>query len=124
MEPENRKVQRLHDRIQQAAYSLISDAHRADVHLRIGRVLLGSMTSDQLAEHLFDVANQFNQGVAGLIDRGEKVQVATVDLRAGRKAKASAAYASRRVRRIWKLTKQFWRSWDLPASRCQSIALR
>jgi PAS domain S-box-containing protein len=84
----------LHDRIQQAAYSLISDAQRADVHLHIGRMLVASMTSDQLAEHLFDVANQLNQGAARLIDRAEKAQVAAIDLRAGRKAKASAAYAS------------------------------
>ena len=84
----------LHDRIQQAAYSLIPEERRAEVHLRIGRVLLASMTADQLAEHLFDVANQLNRGAALLIDRDEKVQVATIDLRAGRKAKASAAYAS------------------------------
>ncbi|MDB5635119.1 MAG: multi-sensor signal transduction multi-kinase, partial [Bradyrhizobium sp.] len=51
----------LHDRIQQAAYSLIPDEQRADVHLRIGRVLLASMTADELAEHLFDVANHFNR---------------------------------------------------------------
>jgi predicted ATPase len=80
----------LHDRIQQAAYSLIPEAQRADIHLRIGRVLL----ADDLAEHLFDVANQFNRGAALLVDRDEKAQVATIDLRAGRKAKASAAFAS------------------------------
>ena len=84
----------LHDRIQQAAYSLIPEERRAEVHLRIGRVLLANMTADQLAEHLFDVVNQFNRGAALLIDRDEKAQVATIDLRAGRKAKASAAYAS------------------------------
>src|SRR6195256_4477258 len=84
----------LHDRIQQAAYSLILDEHRADIHLRIGRVLLASMTADQLAEHLFDVANQLNRGAALLVDRDEKAQVATINLRAGRKAKASTAYAS------------------------------
>jgi PAS domain S-box-containing protein len=84
----------LHDRIQQAAYSLIADEQRADVHLRIGRALLVSMTADELTEHLFDVANQFNRGAARLIDRDEKAQVATIELRAGRKAKASAAYAS------------------------------
>jgi PAS domain S-box-containing protein len=84
----------LHDRIQQAAYSLIPEERRAEVHLRIGRVLLASMTADGLAEHLFDVANQLNQGGALLTDREEKAQVATLDLRAGRKAKASAAYAS------------------------------
>ncbi len=84
----------LHDRIQQAAYSLIPDEHRADIHLHIGRVLLASMTGDQLTEHLFDVANQLNRGAARLIDRDEKAQVATIDLRAGRKAKESAAYTS------------------------------
>src|SRR6266852_7974197 len=62
----------LHDRIQQAAYSLIPEAQRAEVHLRIGRVLLASMTADDLAEHLFDVANQLNRGAALLIDRDEK----------------------------------------------------
>ena len=87
----------LHDRIQQAAYSLIPEERRAEVHLGIGRALLASMTADELAEHLLDVANQLNRGVARLIDRDEKAQVATIDLRAGRKAKASAAYASARV---------------------------
>src|SRR5712664_841072 len=87
----------LHDRFQQAAYSLIPDEHRADVHLRIGRVLLASMSADQLTEHLFDVANQLNRGAGRLIDRDEKAQVATINLRAGRKAKASAAYVSARA---------------------------
>jgi len=87
----------LHDRIQQAAYSLIAEAQRAEVHLRIGRALVADMTADELAEHLFDVANQLNRGAARLEDRDERTQVAAIDLRAGRKAKASAAYASARI---------------------------
>ena len=87
----------LHDRIQQAAYSLIPEERRAEVHLRIGRVLLASLTADQLAEHLFDVANQFNRGTALLIDRDEKARGGDINLRTGRKAKASAAYASARA---------------------------
>src|SRR5258708_25793065 len=55
------------------------------------------MTEDGLAEHLFDVANQLNRGAALLTDHDEKVHVAMIDLRAGRKAKASAAYASARA---------------------------
>src|SRR5712692_1202672 len=84
----------LHDGIQQAAYSLIPEDRRAEVHLRIGRALLEGMTADQLTEHLFDVANQLNRGGALLIDPDEKARVATIDLHAGQKAKASAAYAS------------------------------
>jgi PAS domain S-box-containing protein len=87
----------LHDRIQQAAYSLIPEPQRAEVHLRIGRLLLAGTTADQLPEHLFDVANQFNRAAKRLIDRDEKVSVAAINLRAGRKAKASAAYASARA---------------------------
>jgi PAS domain S-box-containing protein len=84
----------LHDRIQQAAYLLIPEERRAEVHLQIARALLTSMTPDQLAEHLFDVASQFNRGTALLADRDEKARAATINLRAGRRAKASTAYAS------------------------------
>jgi PAS domain S-box-containing protein len=81
----------LHDRIQEAAYALIPASARAEVHLRIGRKLLASSTAN-----LFDIANQLNRGADLLIDHDEKVQVAAIDLEAGRKAKASAAYASAR----------------------------
>jgi PAS domain S-box-containing protein len=84
----------LHDRIQQAAYSLFPEEHRAAVHLRIGRKLLASMTANELTEHLFEVANQLNRGGTSIFAREEKAQVATINLRTGRKAKASAAYAS------------------------------
>jgi PAS domain S-box-containing protein len=87
----------LHDRIQQAAYSLIPEAHRAEAHLSIARVLRARLTAAELTEELFGVANQFNRGTALLVDRTEKADVATLDLRAGRKAKASAAYASARA---------------------------
>jgi serine/threonine protein kinase len=87
----------LHDRIQQAAYTLIPEEQRPEVHLHIGRALLASVTTDGLAEHLFDIANQLNRGAVRLIDRDEKTQVASIDLRAGQKAKASAAYASGRA---------------------------
>ncbi|MGA7110424.1 MAG: sigma 54-interacting transcriptional regulator [Terracidiphilus sp.] len=84
----------LHDRIQQAAYSLLPEERRAELHLHIGRVLLASMTENQLAEYVFDVANQFNRGAMLLDERDEKAKIAALNLRTGRKAKASAAYAS------------------------------
>src|SRR6202011_2764891 len=84
----------LHDRIQQAAYSLIPQERRADVHLALGRVLSSRIKANDLPDYLFDVANQFNRGAARLIEPDEKVQVATINLRAGRKAKAPAAYSA------------------------------
>ena len=84
----------LHDRIQQAAYSLIPEEHRADFHLRIGRVLLASIAADQLAEHLFEIVNQLNRGAALITARDEREQLAELNLIAGKRAKASTAYAS------------------------------
>jgi PAS domain S-box-containing protein len=86
----------LHDRIQEAAYALIPESERAEAHLRIGRLRLPSLTQEGGSEHLFDIASQLNRGTALLTDHDEKVQVAAINLRAGRKAKASAAYASAR----------------------------
>ena len=87
----------LHDRIQQAAYSLFPEERLAAVHLRIGRKLLASMTANELTEQLFEVANQFYRGAALIVDPEEKTRVAAINLRAGKKAKASAAYASARA---------------------------
>jgi predicted ATPase/signal transduction histidine kinase len=87
----------LHDRIQQAAYSLFPEERRANFHLYIGRKLLANMTADEVTEQLFEVANQFYRGAALIVDQHEKTRVATINLRAGRKAKASAAYASARA---------------------------
>lgn len=87
----------LHDRIQEAAYTLIPESERAGAHLRIGRVLLAQMSASDMAEHFFDVANQLNRAGALLTDRDEKIHAAAIDLRAGRAAKASAAYASARA---------------------------
>ena len=84
----------LHDRIQEATYALIPESERAELHLRIGRRLLANLTVDALAEHVFDVAGQLNGGAALLLDDDEKAQVAAIDLQAGRRAKASAAYDS------------------------------
>jgi PAS domain S-box-containing protein len=84
----------LHDRVQEAAYSLIPVDQCAAVHLRIGRCLVAAMNSEQLTEHIFDVVNQFNHGAALLCDPSEMERAADLNLRAGRKAKASSAYVS------------------------------
>ncbi len=82
-----------HDRIQEAAYALVPEKERARAHVRIGRRLLANLPADDVDEHLFDVANQLNRGAELLIE-DEAAQAAAINLQAGRRAKASAAYAS------------------------------
>jgi len=82
----------LHDRVQQAAYTLIPEAQRAAVHLKIGRLLLRSTPIEQQEQKLFAIANQLNQGIPLIADPQEQLQLAQFNLQAGRKARAATAY--------------------------------
>jgi predicted ATPase/signal transduction histidine kinase len=84
----------LHDRIREAAYALIPEEARPQIHLTIGRELLTQMSPDEVVENVFDIVNQFNLGGSLISDRHDKTLVAELNLRAGRKAKTTAAYAS------------------------------
>jgi PAS domain S-box-containing protein len=84
----------LHDRVQEAAYSLIPDQQRAQTHLRIGRILTESTPQERLDEAIFDIVNQLNRGSRLITDVGERERTADLNLLAGKRAKASAAYAS------------------------------
>jgi PAS domain S-box-containing protein len=84
----------LHDRVQEAAYALIPEEQHAEVHLRIGRLLIAKMNSDEITEKIFDIVNQLNLGATLISDQDEKDRVAELNLCAGRKAKTSTAYAS------------------------------
>ncbi len=82
----------LHDRVQQAAYSLIAEGDRPELHLRLGRLLLASAPLDACEGRLFDVVNQLDRGSAFIESPAERLQLAGLNLEAGKKARASAAY--------------------------------
>jgi PAS domain S-box-containing protein len=84
----------IHDRVQEAAYSLIPQASRAADHLRIGRLLAGRTSPEQREEAIFEIVNQLNRGATLITAREEQEQLAERNLIAGQRAKASAAYAS------------------------------
>jgi PAS domain S-box-containing protein len=84
----------LHDRVQEAAYSLIPEETRAAAHLQIGRLLTTHIAPKEREEAIFEIVNQFNRGVALIAARDEREQVAELNLLAGKRAKASSAHAS------------------------------
>jgi PAS domain S-box-containing protein len=85
----------LHDRVQQAAYVLIDENQKQVTHLKIGRLLFANVQEpEQLEDVIFDIVYQFNQALP-LIDRPtEQLEIAKLNLNAGRKAKAANAYTA------------------------------
>jgi predicted ATPase/signal transduction histidine kinase/FixJ family two-component response regulator len=81
----------LHDRVQQAAYAG-DDEQKKAVHLQIGRLLHKNTPKQALAEHLFEIVDQLNQGVELIQNQAERNEIAGLNLMAGQKAKAATAY--------------------------------
>ncbi|XYI04115.1 AAA family ATPase [Sorangium sp. So ce1128] len=82
----------LHDRVQQAAYSLIPAEQLTHVHLGIGRMLLKAQHAEEPEETIFDVVGHLNRGAALIGSQAERDELAALNLRAGRKARAAAAF--------------------------------
>src|SRR5579862_4807823 len=84
----------LHDRVREAAYSLIPEHLRAEAHLRIGRSIEGGTPADKLQERIFEIVNQLNRGVPLVTSDAERLQIAELNLIAAWRARASTAYKS------------------------------
>jgi predicted ATPase/signal transduction histidine kinase len=84
----------VHDRVQEAAYSLIPEELRAEAHLRIGRLLAAHTPAEKREEAIFEIVNQFDRGATLITSRDERERLAELNLLAGERAKASTAYAS------------------------------
>jgi PAS domain S-box-containing protein len=84
----------VHDRVQEAAYSLIPETMRAETHLLIGRLLAAQTPPEKRDEAIFDIVNQLNRGANLITCMEEREQLAELNLLAGQRAKASTAYVS------------------------------
>jgi len=82
-----------HDRVQQAAYELVSGDDRRRVHLDIGRLFLAHLEAGS-EDRVFDTVAQLNAGLDLLVDPLERRRVAALNLLAGQKAAASAAFSA------------------------------
>ena len=84
----------LHDRVQEAAYSLIPQELRAETHLRLGTLLAEHTPAEKREEAIFEIVNQLNRGSHLIASVEERENVADLNLIAGRRAKISTAYVS------------------------------
>ncbi|MEW5861855.1 MAG: AAA family ATPase [Cyanobacteriota bacterium] len=82
----------LHDRVQQAAYSLIPDFEKKATHLKIGQLLLENTSPEEREENIFALVNQLNFGTELLNCQSQRDELANFNLIAGQKASTATAY--------------------------------
>lgn len=91
-----RNMKFLHDRVRQAAYSLVTQEEKPSLHLQIGQLLLSELPQDEQTDRLFEIVDHFNHGRTLLSLPQEKVHLAQLNLTAGIRAKEAIAFSSAR----------------------------
>ena len=86
----------LHDRVQQAAYSLIDDSEKSIAHLRIGERLAASLDEAALEERLFEIVDHFNVGRHQIEGETDRQSLAERNLAAAKRALGANAYEAAR----------------------------
>ena len=82
----------IHDRVQQAAYSLIAESDKQKIHLELGKQLLEKTSADSWKDDIFETVNQFNKALELVTVQQERYELAKMNLLAGQKAISSTAY--------------------------------
>ncbi len=86
----------VHDKVQHAAYSRLDPRRRQEIHLRVGRLLLARAEADgeELGDKLFTVTAHLAAAAPLINAPDERLNLARLNLAAGRRAKLAIAYRS------------------------------
>lgn len=82
----------LHDKVREALYHEIPEPRKQDLHLRIGRLLLGHIRPVDLPGRIFAVVHHFNQAKGRLTRPEDRAEAARLNLMAGKRAQEAAAF--------------------------------
>lgn len=94
IESRDRTMYFVHDRVQQALYSLTDDSEKAGLHLEIGRLMLRNTPEEQLWDSIFEIVNQFNFAGDLVTDEAERRRCCELNTLAGNRSQRATAYAS------------------------------
>ncbi|MCP4691331.1 MAG: GAF domain-containing protein, partial [Desulfobacterales bacterium] len=90
------KLKFAHDRVQEAVYNLLDEKERTEIHYKLGRGLLEKVDASELEEKIFEIVRHLNLSRSLIPSDEEKLELARLNLIAGKKGKNAAAYEEAR----------------------------
>ena len=79
-----------HDRVRLVAYTMLPAKERAEIHVRLGRMLLEA-EDPNTSDRLYEMVNHLNRG-KDLLDEADRKRLARLNLIAGHRAKENTAF--------------------------------
>ena len=102
----NPKFKFSHDRIRQAAYSLIEDEEKKGLHLQVGSILKENVNEVDIENRVFEIVVHLNLSRELINDEDDIRELAELNYIAGKKAKRSSAFVS--ALQHFKLAIELW----------------
>lgn len=85
-----------HDRIQQAAHSILDEIKRNEIHLELARYILRNTKKENINDVIFEIIDHYNfcvdSQMTNVMDTEERLTIANLNLQAAKLAKAASAY--------------------------------
>lgn len=81
-----------HEKIQQAAYSLLNDDEIIEINTKIADYYLSKSFDELLSENIYIIANYINLGEKLILNQNSMKSIILINYEAGKKAKNSAAF--------------------------------
>lgn len=81
-----------HDKIREAAYSLLDPPEKSKIHYSIGSRLLSITPGSEIEGKIFSIVDHLNQGIDNIQSYEQRIRLAELNLLASKKAKKESAY--------------------------------
>ncbi|MEH6470335.1 MAG: AAA family ATPase, partial [Halopseudomonas sp.] len=81
----------VHDRVQQAAYSLVPKDKRETLHLQIGLLLMENLNQEEVDNRTFEIANHLNLAQSLMARPAQRLTLVQLNFKAGTRARSAAA---------------------------------
>ncbi|AFZ48090.1 diguanylate cyclase with PAS/PAC and GAF sensors [Cyanobacterium stanieri PCC 7202] len=95
--PAKQEYKFLHDKVQQAVYSIIEEEKKSVLHLRIGRLFLKRYDKKQIEDRLFEIVGHLNIGRHLIKGKKNLETLIKLNLKVGKKAMEANAYYAAQI---------------------------